>query len=274
MGNQLVELCLNFDNQLKVASDKTLTNLLSMVPIGNTWGHPDMFEEGLVRLFSKIAISSWGLGNAKANPDGAINEAVIPVVAHSIPQKRFWNTFLNKYLNQLTSDKGIFPKGDNVLFKLNNFFLVDENKVNIRDRGIVVTIKTDLFEKYLGIDFPSWKKNEFGESENIKNAFPIAVEFSAACDYCQQNKRTYKYIMGIASDKNIPNRNKINVLLTEVLFIKKKPMYVAFDLNYVFVDFDPSIIDSVLFGFKKEMMDMIGNRYANHISRIGITSFK
>ena len=53
-----------------------------------------------------------------------------------------------------------------------------------------------------------------------------------------------------------------------------KPLFIAFDFNYVLVDYEPSIIESMLFGFKKEMMDMIGNQYANHISRIGITSFK
>lgn len=274
LGNHLVELCLNFDNQLKVASDKSISNLLSMIPIGDEWGHPNLFEDGLKKMFAKIAVSSWGLSNSKTNPDNAINDAILSVVAHSLPQKRIWSVFLNDYLSQLNSDKEIQIEEKEILLKLNNFFLIDEDVINIKKRGAVVRLKSNLFSSYFGIDYCTWRKNEFGESPNIENAFPIAVEISAACDYCQQNRRNNKYLMGIACNQAIPNKKKINIIYSDAFIYQGQPLYVAFDFNYVFVDYDPSIIDSMLFGFKKEMMDMIGNRYANHISRIGITAFR
>ncbi len=274
LENQIVELCLNFDEQLKVTSDKTFRNLLSMVPIGREWGRPNLFEDGLKRIFTKIAVSSWGLTNAKVNPDGAINDAIIPVIAHSLPQRRMWSTFLNSYISQLDTDKGILPKDDIVILKLNNFFLIDNNAVNIKSRGAVVKLIPDLFEKYFNVNFSDWKNSEFGESPNLQRAYSIAVEISAACDYCQQNRRNNKYLMGIACDRPIPDKKKQNVYITNAIMYKEEPLFLAFDFNFIFIDNEPSIIDSVLFGFKKEIVDMIGNKYANHISRIGITSFK
>lgn len=272
--NQLVELCLNFDEQLNVATDKTFYNLLSLVEIGEKWGHPDKFEEGLKKLFAKVAVESWGYGNAKVNPDGAIKDAILPVIAQSLPQKQLWNTFLNDYLNQLDPNN-IYPKDDLVIPKLNNFFLIDDKITDIKYRGAVVKLSSeDLFKKYFGVDFLSWKKREFGESPNIVDAYPIAVEISAACDFSQQKSRNYKYLMGIACTKSIPDRKRDNIILINTILYKQSALYLAFDFNYIFVNYEPSIIESVLFGFKKELMDMIGNKYANHISRIGITSFK
>ena len=274
LGNQIVELCLNFDDQLIEASNITTSKLLSMIPMGDRWGDTLPFEDGVKKLFSKIAISSWGISNAKENPDGAINDALLPVIAHSLPQLNLWKSFLNAYISPLENDKSIYPKGDVSLMKLNSFFLIDKALSNANSRGAVVKLKSSLFEDYFEIDFNTWKKNEFGESSNLNDAIPIAVEISAACDFCQQNHRNNKYLMGIACPKEIPNKKKINIFIADAFILDDKPLYVAFDFNYVLIDHKLSIIENVLFGFKKEMMDMIGNKYANHISRIGITSFR
>jgi hypothetical protein len=45
------------------------------------------------------------------------------------------------------------------------------------------------------------------------------------------------------------------------------------NLNYVFSDSEITFLGEPLFILKKELIDLIGNRYANHVSRIGITSF-
>jgi len=52
---------------------------------------------------------------------------------------------------------------------------------------------------------------------------------------------------------------------------------IAFNLNFSYTICNSEIsqvIGDPIFCFKKEMMDMIGNQYANHISRIGITTFR
>lgn len=281
LGNQIVELCLDFDEQLREASDHTINKLLSIIPNEGKWGQPDDFEEGMKKVFTKIAISAWGEFHAKRNPDGAINEALIPIVAHSLPQEHFWASFLDKNMfNEKTlNNDPLFKNNSNeLLLRLNNYFhIVDKDVIDKKTRGVVVKLKVDdLFERYFNIEFTEWKKKEFGESPKIETAFPIAIEISAACDYSQQKNRNLKYLMGIANENSITTKSNKNIsYLDNIGFLYQgKPLYIALDFNYVFVDFEPSIIDSVLFGFKKEMMDMIGNEYANHISRIGITSFR
>lgn len=281
LGDQIVESCLNFDELLREASDKAFNKLLSIIPNGESWGDTNVFEENLKKVFAKIAMSSWGQSNAKENPDGAINEALIPIVSHSLPNGDIWSKFLTK-------DKDLFDysklnkdplfKTGNILLRLNNYFHIEEDEnINIESRGVVIKLKSDdSFKNQFNIDFKDWKATEFKDVSNLGNAFPIAVEISAACDYSQQKERCLKYLMGIGNDQPIKiNSNKKNISTLENICFQYNGMklYVALDFNYIFVDYDPSIIESILFRFKKEMMDMIGNQYANHISRIGITKF-
>lgn len=274
LGNQIVELCMDIDNQLVEASSRTISTLLSMIPVGNKWGEPVTFEDEFKKLFSKIAVSSYGLQNAKENPNGAIKEALLPVLTHSMPERDIWKPFLSPYISGIQSDSNIILGGENAIEKLNNFFLIEETINNPSTRGAVVELDPSLFQAYFNISYPDWKIQEFGESPKITDAYPIAVEISAACDYSQQNHRIHKYLIGIACAQKIPDRKKINICLTDVLLYDMNPLYIALDFNYIFVNQNAPIIKKVLFGFKKEMMDMIGNKYANHISRIGITSFK
>lgn len=271
--NQIVDLYMNFDNQLTDASNKTITDLFSMIPLGGRWGDPINFEEELQKLFSKIAISSWGLKNAKSDPDGAINDALLPVIGHCLSHQQIWKSFLSEYIEPLEPETKINLQ-NTTLMQLNNFFLIDETVNEINVRGVVVKLNSSLFNQYFNLDFNTWKQKEFGESPNINDAFPIAVEISAACDYCQQNPRNNKYLLGIASYNKIPDKKKINVFIADAFLFNNTTLYLAFDFNYLLINNSPSIIEEPLFGFKKEMMDMLGNKYANHISRIGITSFK
>lgn len=277
-GNQVVESCLNFDELLRVASDKAINKLLSIIPNGEAWGETDVFEGNLKKIFAKIAISSWGENNAKDNPDRAINDALIPIVSQSIPRENIWSKFLDGDLfdeKKLNNDS-LF-KNSNILLSLNNYFHIEEGEnINKESRGVVVKLKSDKsFDDSFNMEFDTWKTAEFGDSPNIQNAFPIAVEISAACDYSQHKKRRLKYLMGIGNDQKININKKKNLSTFEDICFqyKGKTMYIALDFNYIFVDCNDSIIDSILFGFKKEMMDMIGSQYANHISRIGITKF-
>ena len=278
LNNTMVELCLSFDNQLAEASDKAISTLLSMVSTEDKWGETKLFEEELKKLFTKIATSSWGLSNAKNNPDGAINDAILPVISHSLPRTNLWKSFLSSYMDNISKEKDILTNNNAsslLLMKLNNFFLIDETASDPISRGIVIKLKPDLFKDYFNIDFDTWKKQEFGDGEDLNTAFPIAVEISAACDYCQQKPRNNRYLMGIACNKKIKNKNNLkNIYITDAFLLKDQPLYTAFDFNYVFIDTKQNILDTTIFGFKKEMMDMIINQYANHISRIGITSFK
>ena len=54
-----------------------------------------------------------------------------------------------------------------------------------------------------------------------------------------------------------------------------RDILIGLNLNYNFIDNAMfASMDNPIFLIRKEMMDMIGNKYASHISRIGITSFQ
>ncbi|MNL76996.1 hypothetical protein D3C87_2030620 [compost metagenome] len=56
--------------------------------------------------------------------------------------------------------------------------------------------------------------------------------------------------------------------------INDEKFQIWLNLNYVFgTSVNDKRLGKVKFRLKKEIMDMIGNKYAGHVSRIGITSF-
>lgn len=80
-----------------------------------------------------------------------------------------------------------------------------------------------------------------------------------------------------ADNTNNMNVNSISkaILYKEIpyFYYKDKEHSLYLNLNYVFSNSDLEFIGEPRFILKKELVDMIGNRYANHVSRIGITSF-
>lgn len=116
------------------------------------------------------------------------------------------------------------------------------------------------------------------------------TELSAACDYSQNKDRVNKYILGYSiPEKAIlkcvdDNKKKIRSMLKpkhEACYvidssfdINNSDVYLAYSLNHV-ITVDPIDIEKLTYCFtlKKEMMDLIGNKYSNHVSRIGITAF-
>lgn len=252
LGNPIVELCMDVDDQLVEASSKAMSTLLSLVPVGDRWGEPTLFEDEFKKLFSKIAISSYGLQNAKEYPYSAIKEALLPVMTHSMPKRDIWKSFLSPYIASIQNESDITLRGENAIEKLNNFFLIEENIYSPSSRGAVVELDPSLFQEFFNISYPDWKRQEFGESSVITGAFPIAVEISAACDYSQQNYRNHKYLMGIACSQKITNnKKKINICIVSAILFNKQPLYIAFDFNYIFINHKSPIIKKGVIWFQK-----------------------
>lgn len=269
--NSIVNLCLDFDRQLQDASISTINKLLSLIPMNDPWGHPQSFEDNFKKLFSKIAIASGG-ENSSVYTDRSINEALAPIIQHSLRPSSLWQDYL-KVNNYSKEDiKNLVSK--NVEEELNAFFFVDEAIIEKKERGCLLKIKTEKFETLVGVEFNQWIKNEFGESPKLEGCFPVAVEISSACDFSQNKSRTNKYLLGIAHNQSIKIKDKDSNLEVEDFMVNNIHYSIAFNFNFILVNITEDSIENILFGFKKEMMDMIGNKYANHISRIGITSFR
>lgn len=269
--NSMVNLCIDFDRQLQDASIRTINKLLSLIPMNDPWGNPQSFEDNFKKLFSKIAIASGG-ENSGISTDKSINEALAPIIQHSLHQSSLWQDYLN--IGNLSEEDKQHLVNTNVVEKLNAFFFVDESIKDKKERGCLLKIKREQFETLVGIDFEQWRKNEFGESPKLEGSFPIAVEISSACDFSQNRSRTNKYLLGIAHNQSITIKRKDSNLEIDDFIINDIHYSMAFDFNFILANLADDSIENILFGFKKEMMDMIGNRYANHISRIGITSFR
>lgn len=269
--NSMVNLCVDFDRQLQDASIHTINKLLSLIPMNDPWGNPQSFEYDFKKLFSKIAIASGG-ENSSVNTDRSINEALAPIIQHSLRPSSLWQDYLKIGDYSKEDIKNLVSK--NVEKELNAIFFVDESIVDKKERGCLLKIKREKFEALVGIEFDQWRKNEFGESPKLEGCFPVAVEISSACDFSQNKSRTNKYLLGIAHNQEIKIKEKESNLQIDDFIINDILYSIAFDFNFILVDITEDSIENILFGFKKEMMDMIGNRYANHISRIGITSFR
>ena len=173
--------------------------------------------------------------------------------------------------------------------KLNSIFHIDSYNIDHRlktERGAVCPITQesikDVFSNIFKIEYHEWIKSTFkfkkgtNIEELISTSCPILIEFSASCDFSQNKKRTEKYLLGVIIDA----KHKISpageyTLILPPLEYSGRDIIIGLNLNYNFIDNAMfASMDNPIFLIRKEMMDMIGNKYASHISRIGITSFQ
>jgi hypothetical protein len=151
------------------------------------------------------------------------------------------------------------------------------------ERGVVVTIESanPSFSTNFGFEYTAWFSSLLpgvtaGQREASKL---IAIEISASCDYAQKKPRLNKYMLGVLLPVDAENEIKKKkipqyLMLVEGAFSTDSKFKICVNLNFVFsaLPTDPKLKEPI-FVLKKEIMDQIGNRYANHVSRIGITSF-
>lgn len=289
-NNTIVSTLFDFEESLSNSVSKTISQIINIIPKGESWGDDKTFHDNLQKVFSTIAVQAAGYNNAKDNPDRAIKEAVIPILANDFVQDNHavWGGVL-KDLKTSTNQKGIsFPKDFNEA-QLNSIFHINNSFANKTDRGAVCPILFDLntsaFRDKFGYDFKDWFSCTFPNvTKDLRTQSQlVCVEFSAACDYSQNKRRTNKYLLGeimpsssLEKIEESENKGDYLLLLPYKFEINDKEKIIAFNLNFTFT-VDPSAIKHTLgeplFCFKKEIMDLIGSKYADHISRIGITYF-
>lgn len=286
----IVSMLSDFEETMSSSIDRTISQILSIIPHDTLWGEDEVFTVNAQKIFSTIAIQTVGYNFAKENPDKAIRESMIPVFCNSFlnHENNIWNNNLSLLRDSRNQDEVCFPEGFNEA-KLNNIFNIDfRHEGKIEDRGAVCPIldTNDLFQDKFNCKYCDWFNHTFpGLTKNERNeSILIGVEFSAACDFSQKKKRTNKYLLGailpmstLQKIQESKNKGDYLLILPYKFDIDGSDMFIAFNLNYSFT-LPQSLKNKILglpkFCFKKEMMDMIGNKYANHISRIGITTFR
>lgn len=291
--NPIVSALFDFEEIMSASIHKAISQIIDIIPKGNLWGDNETFNQNAQKVFSSIAIQTLGYKNAKDNPDTAIKEAMTPMFNHAFLNDSgiLWKNALQNLQDSKRQNDISFPDNFNVA-KLNHIFHINSyNNISRECRGAIcpVSLNTEdngeFFQKF-GYNYSDWFTFSFPNisPEEKESSQLICVEFSAACDHSQQKKRTNKYLLGAilpisAFDKLYNNKKKGDsiLLLPNKFEINQEEKAIALNLNFSFtvdVSLKEQTLGMPIFCLKKEMMDMIGNKYANHMSRIGITSFE
>lgn len=296
-GDSAVKLIFEYENIMSDVVDQTISKLINLIPKGNVWENNVTFDENCKKVFSSIAIQTTGYPLAKENPDYAIKEALIPILSNAFrhSQKVVLNSIFFDELKKSSRNTFQFPRHFKTS-KLNKLFNIHHcENITRETRGAVCPIllgnnddlERDIFKDKFGYTANEWSKLTLAKNvpqEEFANIKIICVEFSAACDFSQQKKRTHKYLLGIIISPEkfdeFPNVGKMSeaiLVLPNTYEIAGEEKLILFNLNFSFTISKTLVnefIDGPIFCFQKEMMDMIGHCYSNHHSRIGITTFR
>lgn len=283
LSKSIVKCLIGFDEEVLAVATQTLNSIIATIPHGNQWGDSDEFNINCQYVFSKIAEATYGLTRAKTNPDSAIRESFIPVFASILLQnkKTYWSEFLKPLEEASKSGDLKFPNNYSSTI-LNTIFHINHcvEYYSKEDRGAVCPLKEEekenIFNTIFQTPFNEWFNSIINNpTDETKNSSKIiGIEFSASCDYSQNKGRTKKYILGAMLP--IPIKIKRSDYLLEIFDMEYEhtAYKLVVNLNYSFIEpQNASFLEPPLFILRKEIMDMIGNKYANHVSRIGITSF-
>jgi hypothetical protein len=291
LNKEEIKFLFNFETKANEAAEKTIDKLYEIIPKDEKWGENEVLFDNLGKILSKIAASTLGFDYSKENPNKAVYEGLLPLLNNELinsDSEVNWETILaSLYSGKIVSPDDIIQR------KVNSVFHIESSNLSKDTRGAVIEIdKTNLehinslnieeinawFEKLLSIK----DGKEELKAEIINNSKLIAIEISAACDYSNKKPRINKYILGaltpvinVEKDINQKGRIESSYHLGGCDFnLGDENFQIWLNLNFVFgVRSDDPKLGESLFVMKKEIMDMLGNKYASHISRIGITSF-
>lgn len=290
LSSDLVKCIVKFDESVILSARETLDRILNIIPFTDEWGESAGYNERCQAVFSKMAEAIYGWSNAKECPDAAIKEGIIPVFKHILLHND--DTYWKEYLMPLHGAKKgslSFPEGFSVE-KLNTILHIDDHEIQKQTRctrGAVCMFSDNDFEKVFqelfDIGYCDWFSRTFpGMGKYKEESKLIAIEFSAACDFSQNKKRTNKYILGVLCpsglakelDDKPKGKGDYTFLFPFCFEFNGKPMTIGVNLNYTFtLPTGSAVLEQPSFVLTKETMDMLGHKYASHVSRIGITYF-
>ena len=289
-SNETIKFLFDIEENCRKSAAKAINKLFSIVPKDLTFGENTIFTAHLDLVLSKIAASTLGYEHAKENKQKAIYEGLLPLINYNFINSEEglnWDEIAKK-LNE--TNKIVI--NDQITNQLNSLYHLEEYISQAKDfRGALIKIDKENVAhlKTLNIDeFDEWCSRFLAIKDTKKatvlsNSELIAIEISAACDFSNKKSRINKYILGVATknlnqdpgkDLNLKIRPETCYHLGGCAFYHDDNNYNLFlNLNYVFSSHkEAEILGDIKFLLKKEIMDMLGNKYASHVSRIGITT--
>ncbi len=308
-----VKLLFDFESKCEKAAINTVNEITRIIPNnfnGIKWSDYTVFDKNFDLVFSTIAKATLGNEHAKLNTDRAVYEALLPMMNHKILSDSVNKHDWEQHLKSISNPKLEYPQGFSHGI-LNSIFHLDiSSKIESSTRGAVFeynfrvpffskilfslipyfeTIEKEMNRKFAKfISFSDKISQEDKEYIRGHSQF-IVVEISASCDYSQNKSRNHKYVLGLITPM-IDEKYLDTEIISQSVFYKELPVFnisnrsefilnnenfqIWINFNYVVSSFSKDKnFGKPLFILKKEIIDMIGNRYANHVSRIGITSF-
>lgn len=291
-----LKLLFEFEQKSAQAASNTLKKVFEIIPKDDKWGENNIFNNNFKKIFAKIAAHTLGEEHAKADTDKAIIESLLPILSYHFLELK--DSTWKKYLYEEFKNSIAYPAGFNER-ELNTIFHVEKNKLFPADkRGGVYKyilsapcwISNVLNPKYFeeiekesnelfNLFIPFNKDlTDNSERENIKsNSQLILIECSAACDYSQNKKREKKFLLGLITpviDNNKIMRQSEAIYKLPEFYLDGKNIQIWVNFNFLYsIDAQDKRLKNPIFIIKNELMTLIGSKYANHVSRIGITSF-
>lgn len=292
LSNSTLEAMLDYEQKSLNAAARTINTIFSIVPKDtDTWGNTQYFEKNFDLILSKMAVESMGIGHAAKNPTLAVQNALSPLLQYNLHKESLCKVWDTKLISLKKSGKLVLPQN----FKqgiLNTTYHIDKEKnINKGERGAVlkVNLTSKKFSDLFGLSKVNFLKPYFDfrpkgrddkQIEADSNKFLnkceyVLIEISASCDYAQQNSRLFKYILGVKCtlDEYTSTKKSDYLYVTPTFTLNNKDFLVILNFRYVFgLRKSDAILGDVLFRFGENFTNLIGNKYSNYISRIGIVS--
>lgn len=292
-SDEKIKFLFDLEENARIAGENSINRIYNILPKDLLWGENAILFENLDKVLSKIASSTLGFAHAKENPKKAIYEGLLPILNYELLKTESdvnWINIANK-LQIATKHSDISTPDITIQHKVNALFHIEDYNGQPKDtRGSVIEIdknNSDLLLTFGINNYNAWFNDLIPINEKtIKNKLRddsklIAIEISAACDFSNKKKRINKYVLGIITDNfdtktylEKDRRIESSYHLGGCCFRHNDINYnIWLNLNFVTGAFEnDDRFGNPMFILKKEIMDMLGNKYASHISRIGITS--
>jgi hypothetical protein len=293
-SNEKIRFLFDLEENARIAGEKTLNRLYEILPKSDLWGESKNLFENLDRVLSKIAASTLGFKYAKESPGKAIYEGLMPIINYEFLNSQsnvVWEEIVTQLINA-TKPAEIVSPDDTIQHKVNSLYHIEKFTSQSKNtRGCVIKLNKDdkeVLESFNIPDFNIWFNDlipidNSSLRKNIRNSSVlVAIEFSAACDYSNQKNRINKYILGVLTENFDVKSAIVKERRIESSYhlggccfqYDNNSFNIWLNLNYVFgANHNDQRFHDPMFVLKKEIMDMLGNKYASHVSRIGITSF-
>ncbi len=295
--NDKIKFYFELEENARLAGAKTIDKLHDIIPKDSRWSENDEYFDNIDKVLSKIATNVLGYSYAKENPLKGVYEGLSQlIVKEFLEQSSTLNVDnLLESLNKSNYSKDLVFPSDFNQAKLNSVYHIAEGEFEKDYRGVVIeldkskkgllnwlNIKDENINGWFNSFIPFKKESNNLKKQIRNNSTFVCVEISSACDFSNKKPRKNKYMLGfltpsfsVSQNIDMENRPEYSYHVGGCDFsIQDTNKQIWLNLNYVFsAKPDANCLGEVIFSFNKEMMDMVGNKYANHVSRIGITSF-